>query len=353
MARAARAIGQADDLAYARSVLRAEADALRQVAQRIDDGLVDVARHLAQCSGRVAVTGVGKPADIARKIVGTFNSTGTRAYFLDAAASMHGDLGAVHPDDVALILSHSGASDEIRRLVPPLRELCSRILAITGNEQGWLARAADAAIVYGSLAEACPLALAPSTSTTVMIALGDALAFTLSRRRGLTAQEFARYHPGGSLGRQLAAVEAYMRSGPAVRVARADETVRNVFSQGGRLGRRTGAIMLLDSSGRLSGIFTDSDLARLFARRGDACLDRPIREIMTRNPWTVRAGSRLLDALEVMRTHKISELPIVDADEKPIGLLDITDLLELMPSSELGFEPEERASSSPRHRRSA
>src|SRR5262245_42717191 len=169
-----------DVLVHAPRIPRAEADALTAVADRLDDGFLTVVDCLDACFGRLAVTGVGKCEDVGRKIVGTFNSTGTRAYFLNATNAVHGDLGAVHPHDVALVLSHSGESEEIVRLLPALRAACSRITALTGNSRGTLARVADAAIVYGPLTETCPLKLAPSTSTTVMLALGDAVAFTLS-----------------------------------------------------------------------------------------------------------------------------------------------------------------------------
>jgi arabinose-5-phosphate isomerase len=274
----------------------------------------------------VAVTGVGKSADIGAKIVGTMNSTGTRAYTLDVTKALHGDLGMVHPDDVALLLSHSGDSDEIVRLLGPLRELASGIIGITGNAQSALGRMADVSLVYGAIVEACPLTLAPSTSTTVMLALGDALAFVLSEYRQFTAEEFARFHPAGSLGRKLARVESVMRHGDDLRLASADDTVRAVFAQP-RTGRRTGAIMLTDSDGRLAGIFTDSDLARLFEQRRDAALDRPIREVMTARPITVPVGARVAEALEILRRRKISELPVVDADGRPAGMLDITDLI--------------------------
>jgi arabinose-5-phosphate isomerase len=284
------------------------------------------------------VTGVGKSEDVGRKIVGTLNSTGTRAYFLNATNALHGDLGMVHPDDVALVLSHSGESEEIVHLLPALRDACAAITGVTGNARGVLARAADAAIVYGPLTETCPLNLAPSASTTVMLALGDALAFTLSRRRGLTAEQFARFHPAGSLGRKLANVDVHMRKGTALRVAPADQTVREVFAQAGQHGRRTGAVLLLDDDDRLCGIFTDSDLARLFERRADEFLDRPIREVMTQSPRTVAAGSKLGEALEILKEHKISELPVVDAAGHPVGVLDITDLLDLLPASEIELD---------------
>jgi arabinose-5-phosphate isomerase len=280
----------------------------------------------------VCVTGTGKSADVGQKIAGTLSSTGTRAYVLDATRALHGDLGMLHPDDVALVLSHSGESEEIIRLLGPLRPLVRGIVALTGNAAGTLARKADVVIVYGPLDEVCPLGLAPSASTTAMIALGDALAFVLSRERDFTHEDFARFHPAGSLGRKLLPVEGVMRQGGELRVALADETVRTVFAQSRHSGRRTGAVMLVDDEGRLCGLFTDSDLARLIEARRDAALDRPIREVMTADPITLPLGARVGEAIEILRRHKISELPVVDADGRPAGLLDITDLIGVAPA---------------------
>jgi arabinose-5-phosphate isomerase len=287
----------------------------------------------------VAITGTGKSADVGLKIAGTLNSTGTRAYILDATKAMHGDLGMVHPNDVALVLSHSGESDEIVRLLAPIRDFALGIIAVTGNGKSTLASKADVALVYGPLEEVCPLGLAPSSSTTVMIALGDALAFVLSRLRRFTREDFARFHPAGSLGRKLLKVEAVMRQGEELRLASAGETIRAVFSKARRRGRRTGAVMLTDDDGGLAGIFTDSDLARLIEQRRDASLDQPIRLVMTATPHTVRQGTRIADAVELMRVYKISELPVIDAAGRPAGLLDITDMIGLVPDGE-ETEPE-------------
>ena len=316
-----------DPLAFARSVMRSEAEAVRAVADRLGPTFLRAVELLAGCRGRVAVTGVGKSADVGQKLVGTLNSTGTRAYALDATRAVHGDLGAVHPDDVALLLSHSGESEELLRLLGPLRDLAAGVVAVTGNPHSTLARSATAAVVYGPVVEACPLSLAPSSSTTVMIALGDALAFTLSERRQFTAEQFARFHPAGSLGRRLAGVEAYMRSGAELRTAAATETVRAVFARGRQPGRRTGAVMLTHPDGTLAGLFTDSDLARLFERNADAAFDRPVAEVMTCQPLTVTVGEKMGAAIDLMRAKKISELPVVDAAGRPVGLLDVTDLI--------------------------
>jgi arabinose-5-phosphate isomerase len=320
-----------DRLGFAREILRSEADAVRVVADRLDDGFARTIDLLFHARGRVCVTGVGKSAEVGRKITATFNSTGTRAYQLDATNALHGDLGAVHPDDVALVLSHGGESDELVRLLGPLKGLCSGLVALTSKPDSTLARAADAVVAYGPLTEACPLRLAPSSSTTVMLALGDALAFTLSELREFRSEDFARYHPAGSLGRQLARVEAHMRRGQDLRVAPAADTVRDVFARARHAGRRTGAVILVDEAGVLCGLFTDSDLARLFEQREDVAFDRPIAAVMTPDPVTVGPAVRISEAIDLMRDRKLSELPVVDGDGRPVGLLDITDLI--------GFDP--------------
>jgi arabinose-5-phosphate isomerase len=250
---------------------------------------------------------------------------------LDATRAVHGDLGMVHPNDVVLALSHSGESEEVVRLLGPLRQLATAIIGLTSVEGSTLAAKADVAIVLGPLEEVCPLGLAPSTSTTAMIAVGDALAFVLTRLREFTREDFARYHPAGSLGRKLLKVEAVMRQGDDMRLAAENATVREVFGAVRRRGRRTGAVMLVDSDGKLRGLFTDSDLARLFEQRRDSALDRPIREVMTPDPIAVALGTRVIDAVEVLSRRKISELPVVDAAGRPTGLLDITDLIGLVP----------------------
>ncbi len=320
-----------DRLTYARQILRAEAAVLDLVAQRLGSAFelaIDfIQRATRDGSGRVAITGTGKSADVGQKIAGTLNSTGTRAYVLDATKAMHGDLGMLHPADVALILSHSGESEEIVRLLGPLRTMVRGLVALTGHGGSTLAKKADVALVYGPLEEVCPLGLAPSASTTTMIALGDALAFVLSRERDFTHEDFARFHPAGSLGRKLLKVDAVMRRDEDLRIAPATESVRAVFARSRLRGRRTGAVMLIDDEGRLSGLFTDSDLARLIEARRDEALDQPIAEVMTADPLTVTVAARVLEAVEILKRHKISELPVVDGEGRPIGMIDITDLI--------------------------
>jgi arabinose-5-phosphate isomerase len=321
-----------DRLAYARQIVRGEAAALELVAQRLDQSFLDTVDLIARSAGRLCITGTGKSADVGQKIAGTLNSTGTRAYVLDATRAVHGDLGMLAPQDVVLALSHSGESEELVRLLPSLKQLASGVIGLTSNGKSTLARLADIALVIGPLEEVCPLGLAPSTSTTAMIAVGDALAFTLSQLRAFKREDFARFHPAGSLGRKLMKVEAIMRPPGEMRVAPLTDTVREVFARAAKSGRRTGAVVLVDADGRLRGLFTDSDLARLFEQRRDTALDRPIAEVMTRDPITLRSGSRVLDALDVLRDRRISELPVTDADGRPIGLIDITDVIALFPA---------------------
>ncbi len=328
-------LGELDRLEYAREIVRAEAAALQQVADRLDDSFLQAVELFHHCPGRICITGTGKSADVGQKIAGTLNSTGTRAYVLDATRAVHGDLGMVHHHDIVLALSHSGESEEVVRLLGPLRNMSMAFVAMTSNRHSTLARAADVALVLGPLEEVCPLGLAPSTSTTAMVAVGDALAFVLMRLREFTHEDFARYHPAGSLGRKLVKVEAVMRQGDNLRIAGAHETVRDVFAHAKHRGRRTGAVILVDTAGKLRGLFTDSDLARLFEQRRDGALDGPIHDVMTQQPITVPVGTRVLDAVDIMRQRKISELPVVDAVGRPVGLIDITDLIGLISAEEI------------------
>jgi arabinose-5-phosphate isomerase len=320
-----------DRLALARRVLEAEATALTTVAERLDGTFTALTDLLFRCPGRVAVIGVGKSADVGQKFVGTLNSTGTRAYSLDATRAVHGDLGAIHPDDVALMLSHSGESDELLRLIGPLKTLTSAVAAITSQPHCSLARSVDLALTYGPLSEACPNALAPSSSTTVMMALGDAIAFTLSELRRFGPEDFARFNPAGSLGRKLATVEQYMRKGAELRIAPASDSVRKVFARVRHTGRRTGAVMLTTPDGRLAGLFTDSDLARMFETAPEGAFDLPISGLMVRHPVTVPPTARVVEAIELLKSRKLSELPVVDSEGRPVGMLDITDLIGLVP----------------------
>lgn len=322
---------QFEQLREAREILRAEADALQAVSHRLDGTFCDAVSLLQNCRGRVIVSGMGKAGLIGQKITATLCSTGTRAHFVHPADAVHGDLGAVHPDDVILLLSNSGETEEIVRLIPMIRRSGNSVIAITGREKSTLSRGADVSICLGRLREV-GFGLAPTTSTTAMLAVGDALAMVTCTMKGFTPQQFALYHPAGSLGQKVRTVREVMRTGDQLRLARETQSIREVFSGIRKTGRRTGAVMLLNQEGVLSGLFTDSDLAKLLERRQDSQLDRPISEVMTRSPYTIRADSLLAEAVELFSTHHLSELPVVDTFGCPEGLLDITDVVALATS---------------------
>lgn len=321
-------------LRYGREILRLEAKALAQLAGRLDPSFCQAADLLHGCVGSVIVSGIGKAGLIGQKIAATLASTGTRSHFLHPAEAVHGDLGRIHSDDVILILSYSGQTAEIVNLLPAFESLGVSIVAVTGSCDSHLARSAHVVLDLGDLTEACSMGLAPSTSTTAMLALGDALALVVSQMRGFTANDFARYHPGGSLGRQLTRVKDVMRPLERCRVARDSQTVREVLIQVGRPGRRTGAVMLTGADGKVSGIFTDSDLARLLESQNDAAIDEAIGDVMTSDPETIRHDAMLRVAVGILARRKISELPVVDSDQNPCGLIDITDVLGLIPYQE-------------------
>lgn len=311
-----------------RDVLEAEAGAIGRLARRLDRSFVRAAELLYDLRGSVIVTGVGKAGLIGRKIAATLASTGTRAHFLHPAEAMHGDLGRIGADDAVLILSYSGETSEVTQLLPALAARGVPMIVVTKDRHSAAGRAADIVLELGPIAEACLLGLAPSSSTAAMLAVGDALALVVSRLRGFQPEDFARFHPGGSLGRRLSRVDDHMRTLDACRVAPDSATIREVLVGCGKPGRRSGAIMLTDGNGRLSGVFTDSDLARLFEQHREAVLDDPISNVMSPAPRTADSGTMLEDALGEMARSKLSELPVVDAGRRPIGMLDVTDVVQ-------------------------
>ena len=327
-----------EQLRHGREILKREGLTLARLADRLDTRFCDAVGYLHRCRGSVIVSGMGKAGIVGQKIMATLASTGTRSHCLHPAEAVHGDLGRVHPQDVMLILSQSGQTEEVVRMLPTLGELGVPILAITGFPDSTLGRAATVVLELGALEEACSLGLAPSTSTTAMLALGDALALVTSRMRNFGREDFARFHPAGSLGRKLAKVDQHFRPLDRCRMAPDSETVRDVFVGLAVPGRRTGAIMLLDDDGKLSGVFTDSDLARLFEHRREGAIDRPIGRVMTADPLRVETGTLLLDAVALMATRKISELPVVDGDGRPVGLIDVTDVMSMFPSQDIRQE---------------
>ncbi|TWT99809.1 Arabinose 5-phosphate isomerase KpsF [Botrimarina colliarenosi] len=314
-------------IAAAREVMRLEAIALWKLSQQLGDEFAAAIELLESCHGSVIVTGMGKAGLIGQKIAATLASTGQPSHFLHPAEAFHGDLGRVGRGDIVLMLSQSGETAEVTQLLPSLREFGAPILAITASTQSTVGRAARVVLPLGQLDEACSLGLAPSTSTTAMLAVGDAIALVLSSIRGFRAEDFARFHPGGSLGRKLALVEDEMRPLTECRVAKATQTVREVLVGTGKPGRRTGAVMLIADDGSLEGLFTDSDLARLLEKRDLESLDRPVSEFMVRRPTTIQSGARMSEAVALLADRKFSELPVIDAAGKAIGLVDVTDVV--------------------------
>lgn len=317
-----------------KSILCQEADAVRGIAARLDHRFCEAVDLLLACRGLVIVTGIGKAGLIGKKISATLSSTGTRSQFLHPAEAVHGDLGSISGEDVVLALSNSGETEELCRLLPIFDTLGTAVIAITGSEQSTLGSKARVTIRLGRLAEVGVHGLAPSTSTTAMLAIGDALALVVARHRGFTPESFAVFHPGGSLGRKLTRVRDIMRCGDEVRIASCTATVRDVLTTLARPGRRAGAIILVDENERVGGLFTDSDLARLLETRSDHCLDHPIERVMTRNPLTVSEDATIADVVKILSGRKISELPVVNEERRAVGLIDITDVIGLLPTDD-------------------
>lgn len=314
------------------------AESLKSVESPLSQAFARSVQLVMKCHGRVVVTGIGKAGIIGQKLAATLASTGTASHFLHAAEAVHGDLGRFASGDLAIVLSYSGETEEIVRLLPYLKQAGIPILAITSRQESTLGRNSREALLIGSISEACSLGLAPSTSTTCMLALGDALALTVSEMRGFRAEDFARFHPGGSLGRKLSGVVDVMRECRECRMANVNESLRQSLVRESRPGRRSGAILIVDEDGVLSGLFTDSDLARLLERQCDNFLDHPIREVMTESPITIHQSARLEHAVSQMVRQKISELPVVDDRHRPVGMLDITDLVGLFPIEALPID---------------
>lgn len=323
-----------EQLRYGREILLRESRAIQSMAASLGRAFTDAVDLVYRCEGSLIVSGMGKAGLVGQKLMATFASTGTPAHFLHPAEAVHGDLGRIRGSDVVLILSQSGETEEIVRLLPSLREMETPIIAMTGRTESTLGRSGTVVLELGTLEEAGTLRLAPSTSTTTMLALGDALALVVSRMRGFAREDFARFHPAGSLGRKLSRVEQYCRPLRMCRVAEDSLSVRDVFVERSMPGRRTGAIMLVDNERRLTGLFTDSDLARLFEHHREETLDEPIRNVMTRDPLTIQDGALMTEAVAIMAERKISELPVVDAGGRPTGLIDVTDVVGLFPQLE-------------------
>lgn len=310
----------------ARRILKIEAEAIRRLIPRVGKGFERAVDLLYECSGRVIVTGMGKMGFIARKISATLASTGTPSLYLHPAEAFHGDLGMVTGRDRVLALSHSGETEEIVRLLSPLKKIGVQLIAMTGNVRSTLAKNSDVVLDISIDREACPLGLAPSASTAVSLAMGDALALTLSKKRGFREEDFAFFHPGGNLGKKLLKVKDLMRKGKAHPVVRGETPVREALFAITRA--RAGSCSVIDRSKKLIGIFTDGDLRRRLRADGERILSVPIQEVATRKPLVVHQDRLAAEALHLLRERKIDELPVIDGKGRPVGLLDVQDLLK-------------------------
>lgn len=322
-----------DILAGAKALLGAESQALGLLVESLDSDFVRAVRLLAACEGRVVATGIGKAGIIARKIGATLASTGTPSDFLHPAEALHGDLGRVTPRDVVLALSNSGTTEELLRLMGPLKDIGARMVAITAAADSPLGRHAEVVLDFGHVTEACPLGLAPTTSTTVMLALGDALAMAVLEERDFSSEEFARFHPAGNLGRSLMRVEEVMRKGDMLPLISSGASVAQAIEVMTSTRGRPGAVLVTDADGGFAGIYTDGDLRRhlLEARAANNfdMLSRPIDDMMTAAPTTVAPEKLIGEAQRLLRERQIDQLPVVDATGRPVGLLDVQDLLAI------------------------
>ena len=314
------------NLREARRILKIEADAIRRLIPRIGASFEKALQMMHQCDGRVIVTGMGKAGFIARKISATLASTGTPSLYLHPAEAFHGDLGMVTLKDLVLVLSHSGETEEVIRLLSPFKKLGVKMIALTGNLKSPLARNADVVLDISIDREACPLGLAPSTSTAVSLAMGDALALALSKKKGFREEDFAFLHPGGNLGKKLLKVKDLMRKGKDHPVVRQEITVKEALFAITKA--RAGSCSVVNGSRKLIGIFTDGDLRRRLRKEGERILSSPIGEVATLKPIVVREDRLAAEALHLLQEKKIDELPVVDKRGRAVGLLDVQDLLK-------------------------
>jgi arabinose-5-phosphate isomerase len=313
-------------LALARQVLDIEADALRALSDRLDNGFADAVHLILACKGRVVVSGMGKSGHVGGKIAATLASTGTPAFFMHPGEASHGDLGMIAHDDVVLALSNSGESNEIVSIVPLIKRRGAKLIAMTGNPNSTMAREADVHLNASVDKEACPLKLAPTASTTAALALGDALAMALLDARGFSADDFARTHPGGSLGRRLLVhVRDVMHAGEALPKIDHEASLKTALLEMTQKG--LGMTAVVDASGRVAGVFTDGDLRRALEHALDLQQAR-VADLMTKNPKTIRPDELAAAAVEKMDTLKINGLLVVDADNTLVGALNMHDLLK-------------------------
>ncbi len=310
----------------AKAVLKIEAEGILALAERIDERFAEMVEAIYRCSGRLIVSGIGKSGTVGRKIVGTLNSTGTRALFLHPVEAMHGDLGMVSKDDIFLALSNSGETDELNILIPSIRKIGCTIIALTGNVRSTLAKNSDIVIDVGVPREACPMGLAPTASTTALLAAGDALAVVLINKRRFNSSDFARIHPGGKLGHRLACkVRQFMLTGDSIPRVSIEAAMAAAIEEINRL--QLGVTLVVASDGKtLAGIITDGDIRRRIAKE-ERLLELPVAAVMTQNPRTMGPESPAYNALNLMEKHQITVLPIVGAKKKILGILHLHDIL--------------------------
>lgn len=310
-------------ITLAQRVMAIEAGSILKVADRLDQRFDQAVEALLGCRGRVVVTGVGKSGAIARKLAGILSSTGTPALFLHPAEGVHGDLGVVTPDDVVIVLSYSGASDEIVNILPVIKRIGAKCIALTKESDSVLARECDVLLDVTVDAEACPLGLAPTSSTTVTLALGDALALAVMDRRSFTRDDFAKFHPAGALGRRLILkVSDVMRTGQELAVCRTDETLRDVLFAITRA--NAGAASIVDSSGSFAGLITDGDVRRHLL--DGQSLESLASEVMTSGARTILPEELAVEGLKILEDRKWGDLPVCDSEGKPVGMLMLKDL---------------------------
>jgi arabinose-5-phosphate isomerase len=315
-------------LEHAKEVIRAEARTIAGLEGQLGPSFLRAVELVLACRGVIVVSGMGKAGIIAQKISATLASTGTPSIFLHPAEALHGDLGRIRAPDVVLALSNSGETSEIKQMIPPARRIGASVIAMTGQSDSTLARLADCVLDIGPVDEACPLGLAPTASTSALLALGDALAMVVSRERNFTHEEYALFHPAGSLGRKLMRVSEVMRKNRELPLCKLGTPLGEVLRVMGDTPGRPGAALIVDLDGRLVGIFTDGDLRRLLEELGQMRREDPIDGYMGKNPKCVLADQLVQEAERMLREHRVDQMPVIDESRRPIGLIDVQDLLD-------------------------
>ncbi|NQU74169.1 MAG: KpsF/GutQ family sugar-phosphate isomerase [Candidatus Omnitrophica bacterium] len=310
----------------AKEVLRIERDAIDSLIGRIDAEFARVVEAIYKTKGLVIITGIGKPGFIAQKISATLASLGTPSLYLHPAEALHGDLGRVTKEDIVISLSNSGETEELIKLLPVVKKIGAKLISIVGNKRSTLAKNSDFVLDATVKKEACSLGLAPTASTTAMLAIGDAVAIALLDRRGFKEKDFALYHPGGVLGKRLLLkVEDIMRKGAENPLVREDTLVKDVLFKITQA--RAGSACVIDKKKKLAGIFTDGDLRR-HLKEDSNIVTKKVKEVMTKNPVAIKGDKLAVEALNILRSKKIDEIPVIDNRGRPIGLLDVQDLLK-------------------------